>query len=316
MFENLKEKLKHLEDPQNPSALSALFRNPDHLPDPMRRRGQVLFLKLLMCAFSNGDTGPEDIELFKTYTFEQCLTESEWQEINDFPEPPGAEDINRIVDDILDEAGSEGGQKLLEAIRDFVAADEFLRAEEKKILSVLNNKSADNAFFGELSVKFGKFIEQKRRNLKFQDTPGYFENPIAPYLADHFKKHTIPGLAAAAARLGLSLVVIHSDMVFHEKERRAFNRQVAAECRVSESEAESIARELLAIPEDHFEPAFLCRRITEKSGREERKQLLAVLFEIARADKVYSPFEDRALRLVGRLLKLDHTDFVEIKEAR
>jgi uncharacterized tellurite resistance protein B-like protein len=63
--------------------------------------------------------------------------------------------------------------------------------------------------------------------------------------------------------------------------------------------------QLLSI-EDHF----YARLINEVAAREEKLELLRVLFRVAAADGTVAAREEAAIRLVSQALLLDHADFI------
>jgi uncharacterized tellurite resistance protein B-like protein len=318
MFEDLKTKLNRISDKRNKSPVAMIFRNPEYIQDQENRRAQILFLKLLMItAYADNSIDQSEMDLIKSYVYENCITEGEWREVARFKQvKPSQEEIDTIIDDIRTEFTSvKKKQKLLHAIKDIVEADDILKEEEKEIIGIFEEKlkASPVSVFSTLIKQIKKSLIIKKEELISEDESTYAVNPIAPYLKKLIGDDALPDIELISAKLGLAIIMIHSDMEFHEKERKAFEDLVGRECGIAEDRAMDIASELLLIPDTHFEIAYLSRIITESTDKDERRDLLANLFGIARADRVYSPYEDKYLKIIGKYLLLSHNDFIGLK---
>jgi uncharacterized tellurite resistance protein B-like protein len=319
MFEDLKTKLNRITDKRNKNPVARIFQNPEYTQDQDERRAQILFLKLLMItAYADNSIDQSEMDLIKSLVYENCLTEAEWREINLFKQvKPSKEEIHRMIEDLMTEINSvKARKKLLRAIKDIVEADDILREEEKEIIETLEEKLKFSPIpiFGDLINQIKTSLTRKKNQLNIEDeSREYSMNPIAPYLKKLMNDERTTNIDLISAKLGLAIIIINSDMEFHEKERKAFEDLIRKECDITEDKARDVASELLNIPDTHFEIAYLSRIITDSTDVDERRDILANLFRIARADKVYSPYEDKYLKIISTYLLLSHKDFIAVK---
>jgi uncharacterized tellurite resistance protein B-like protein len=147
------------------------------------------------------------------------------------------------------------------------------------------------------------------------DNPN-IRNPISPILKEMISSEDLQKNEIIAAKLGLALILIHADMVFDEREKKAFREFVKKECRVENSTLDELVTKILAIPEENFEMAYLGQVLTDSASDQERQDLLADLFKIARADEVYDAYEDKYIRLISQFLFINHETFIKIKNTK
>lgn len=319
MLGNLNDRLIKLSDKNNKSPLAKYFQNPEYVQDKDARKIQILFYKLLMIISYADETADDtEINLIKDFAFEQCLTEGEWREINVFSSvKPSKEEIDQILDNIINEIHSVSGRKeFLNAIKEIIDADEILKDEEKVILELVERKikRSDIPVLGNLIGNINRKLKVIRDNITFEDkSKEYARNPVLPVLKRMIGENSLPYMEITAAKLGLAILMIHSDMEFHENEKKAFEDLVKKECNLKEEKAIEVASELLNISENYFEISYLARIINDSVGEEEKINILSFLFKIARADKVYNSYEDRYLKLISNYLLIPHNDFLALK---
>lgn len=318
MFEDLKTRLNKMSNKKNKNPVASIFQNPGYVQDREDRRVQILFLKLLMIlAHADDSIDPAEMDLIKSLIYENCITEEEWREINFFElHKASEEEVNEIIDALIAEivSGKEK-KKFLRAIRDIVEADDILKEEEKMIVEIFEKKlkSGSASVFGNIVNRIRNSLVQKKSDTIKDDSREYSMNPIAPHLRRLMGSDRLPELELIAAKLGLAIIMIHSDMEFHEKERSAFEDMVCRECTIPKERAGDVASELLNIPDTHFDIAYLSRIIADSTDEAERREILTDLFRIARADRVYSPYEDKYLKIIGSYLFISDKEFIGIK---
>lgn len=318
MFEDLKTRLKKMSNKKNKNPVASIFQNPGYVQDQEDRRVQILFLKLLMIlAHADDSIDPAEMDLIKSLIYENCITEEEWREISFYGlHKASGEEVNEVIDALLAEivSGKEK-KKFLRAIRDIVEADDILQKEEKAIVDIFEKKlkSGSASIFGNVIKRIHSSLVRKKSDTIQDDSREYSMNPIAPHLRELLGDDRLPELELIAAKLGLAIILIHSDMEFHEKERSAFEDMVCRACSIPKERAGDVASELLNIPDTHFDIAYLGRIVTDSTDEAERKELLTELFRIARADKVYSPYENKYLKIIGSYLFISDRDFMAIK---
>ncbi len=312
---NLKTKLANLSK-NNKSPLAKYFQDPEYVQDKEGRRAQILFYKLLMVtAYADESIDEAEIDLIKDYTYEQCLTEQEWREIDFFRRiKPTQQEIEEMLNRIVNEVRSVSEKKeLLNAIKELVQADEILQEEEKEIYDLLEQKLKSVNMLTSVNL-FSRIKRKIKENLPINESAAeYTKNPISPILKRLIGEENLPDIEIIAAKLGLAIIMIHSDMEFHENEKKAFEDLVKEECNLNEDKAKEIASQLIEIPDNYFELSYLSRLITDSVNEEERKNVLLSLFKIARADQVYSTYEDKYLKIISNYLLIEHKDFISLK---
>ena len=105
-----------------------------------------------------------------------------------------------------------------------------------------------------------------------------------------------------AARIGMVLLVLHSDDTVHDHELEAFRAFVAREAGVAADAAGPLVQQLLEIPDELLELTYLARTIVDGTTSDERRAFLDELAGIAHADGVRVFEEARALQLIARYL--------------
>jgi uncharacterized tellurite resistance protein B-like protein len=314
MFESLKEKYNRLTDKKNVKSVAKYFQDPGYIQDKKERNAQILFYKLLMiAAYSDNSVDENELNLIKDYIYEQCLTEQEWREVDYFGHvKPSVDEMNKIYEKIAEEVQSASDKKeLLNAIKEVIATDEILKDEEKVIFETLEKKVK------KINVSvIGNVIRRIKVKTVHDSASEFVKNPIFPILKKYLADAESKKLEIVAAKLGLVLVLIHSDMEFHEKEKEAFKEIVKDMCDVNEEKTERFISEIISIPDDYFEISYLSRIMVDNTQKEERIELLATLFRIARADDRLDGYEDKYIRIISNSLLLDHKDFIAIKNRK
>lgn len=105
-----------------------------------------------------------------------------------------------------------------------------------------------------------------------------------------------------AAKIGMVLLVFHSDDTVHDHELEAFRMFVARKAGLDPDASSALVHHVLQIPEDLLELTYLARTIVAGTTGDERRAFLAVLAGIAHADGVRVFDEARTLRLIARYL--------------
>ena len=63
----------------------------------------------------------------------------------------------------------------------------------------------------------------------------------------------------------------------------------------------------------YFEIIYLCRILTDNLSEEERINVMKDLFKIARAYKIYDPYEAKYLKIIARSLFISDKIFLKLK---
>ncbi|MBN1500292.1 MAG: TerB family tellurite resistance protein [Spirochaetes bacterium] len=319
MFENLKERYRTLTGKNSRKSVSLIFQNPGYVQDSAERHTQILIYKLMMiAAYADGSVDADELNLIKDYAFEQCLNEQEWAEISFFGQvKPSRDELIEIYRNILNEVKSSRQRKnILDAVRSVINADELISDEERIFLEILEKET------GSFRIPPVSGIIKKLKDGYLEKTGGrqsdsssiqYSMNPVLPLLKNIVISSKAGNDEVIAAKLGLAIVLINADMDFHEKEKDAFIVLIEKLCGINREKAEDLAVRILEIPDGNFEISHLTRILAESLSVEGRKDFLAELFKIARADQVYDVYEDKYLRIINNSLLLSHNDFISVK---
>ncbi|MCB1171309.1 MAG: TerB family tellurite resistance protein [Leptospiraceae bacterium] len=319
MFQTLNEKLKSLLKPSNRNPVAKHFREPDYVQDSEERKSQVLFLKLLMAiARKDGHVDPQEFELLQDYAFSNALNEAEWREIQFYAHAKISDaELEEMIQSLVSEVRS-GAQKedFLVAIQDMIEADGMLADEEREIFSTLRSRleGVETTIFDNTVKSLGKALRKKAPSVADENASLYSLNPVAAVLKQEIRydgfNHEMMG-----ARLGLMLVLIHSDERVAEPEMQSFIKLTAEQLGRNPEECADLSRRLLTIPAGHFELAHLARLMVENLSEQTRLEWLSALFRMAAADGEYHEEEDRKMRLICRFLLLSTDQFVEARRA-
>lgn len=319
MFQTLNDKLKSLLNPSNKNPVARHFREPDYVQDSEERKSQVLFLKLLMAiARKDGHVDPQEFELLQDYAFSNALNEAEWREIQFYAHAKISDaELEEMIQTLVSEVRSRAQKEdFLVAIQDMIEADGMLADAEKEIFASLRSRleGVETTIFDNTVKSLGKALRKKAPSVSDQNASLYALNPVAAVLKQEIRydgfNHEMMG-----ARLGLMLVLIHSDERVAEREMESFIKLTAEQLGRTPQDCQELSRRLLSIPDSHFEIAHLARLLVENLSEQTRQDWLTALFRMAGSDGEYHEEEDRKMRLISRFLLLSTNQFVEAKRA-
>jgi uncharacterized tellurite resistance protein B-like protein len=312
MSNKIKEKLDKMIN--NP--VKKLFKDKGYKQDSSERKAQISFYKLLMIlAYSDDSIQEDEIDVIKNHFYENCLTEEEWKEIDLYRlYKPSKEEIESILKNVLQQIESSKDKKeFSKALLEIVNADDVLKKEEQEIISFITKKTDSSSLFGLKNI-YRKIVNNiKTNNKKIKDdmpAKEYVKNPIYPILKQYINTEK---LDIISAKLGLALIVIHSDMNFDEQEKNIFKEMVKKECSLEDGKLNEVLTKIYNIPDDYFEIVYLCRFITDSLNEPERFFIMKDLFNVARANKVYDAYEDKYLKIIASALFISDKNFIKIK---
>jgi uncharacterized tellurite resistance protein B-like protein len=106
-----------------------------------------------------------------------------------------------------------------------------------------------------------------------------------------------------------------ADHQITDGEARVMERIIAGHAGIDEAQAELIVRIARAAGHSRGTDDYLITREFERSAtREEKLAILDSLFEIAAADSSILTVEDNEVRRVASELKLEHADYIEVRQ--
>jgi len=113
--------------------------------------------------------------------------------------------------------------------------------------------------------------------------------------------------------LVLMKLIMLADRKIQKKEKSFLKTFLVAEFGVEASEIGIKAFTKLKVPVNNKELAKICYQIVENTTYDERIQLLYILFDVANADKVITPTEEKRINNISILLKLSEQEYKTIK---
>lgn len=276
--------------------------------DPSRRL-QLLFFKLLMAVAATDDRVTiEEQNLLKDFVFEHALTEQEWAELAYYTAARlSTEELGQLVETVVGEIRTRADrQQVLQAIRQMAQADEVLSGTEREVLNLIDAR-VDDVGTSPIAYVTKTLRLAWRRTLDLSpevarlehEAQEYGRNPVLP-LARRAGGTSIDELQAA--KIGMVLLVLHSDDTVHDHELEAFRVFVAREAGLGPDPAKALVHHVLQIPDELLELTYLARTIVEGTTMDERRAFLAELAGIAHADAVRVFDEARMLQLIARYL--------------
>ncbi|MEI6089040.1 MAG: TerB family tellurite resistance protein [bacterium] len=300
--------------------VSKIFKNKGYDQNTDARKAQISFYKLLMIlAYADDSVNEKEINLIKDYFYESSITEEEWREINFYSmNKPNQSEIQEIFDNVLTQIHKHKDKsEFINALKDTINADGILKDQEYEIMELLTTQISTKSIFSFKSIlhTINKQLNKKHSDMNTDlEALDYVKNPIAPIMYELLGGNVLPNFEVASAKIGLAMIVIHSDTNFDAKEKEALKQFIKVEFKLDEEKLNEVFSKLLQIPESYFEMAYLSRIITAATDETERLKLLIELFNIARANQVYDDYEDMYLRLIAQFLFISNGDFLTIKK--
>lgn len=321
MFQRLPERVKKMLDPKRRDPMARIFQDAGYVQDTEARKAQVLFFKLLMAiAYADDSIDQDEINLLKDFAFEHCLSEEEWQEIDFYRQAKVTEaELEAMTKRILDEIRANvEKQELLTALEEMVDADEYLHEQEKSIFESLKAQVEKS----KPKLNWTKNLVQSLRRKQpepeedieiEEDARAYPSNPAAVHLK-RLLGGSLEDWLVAGAKIGVQMIVVHSDLVLHGDEAHITKDLIAECCNMDDGQKiDAVFGKIESIPAHHFELSHLARILVDECTEKDRCSLLKILYATGYVDKNFSAEEDQSLRLVARSLMLRDRDFQKIR---
>ena len=116
-------------------------------------------------------------------------------------------------------------------------------------------------------------------------------------------------LAAAV----LLLEVARADDAHHPLERATLRAGLAREFAVSEDALDALLDDAALRAKQSVSLFDFVQTLNRRLAPEKKRELLALLWDVAHADGVVDPHEEHLIRRLGDLLHLSHADFIRAK---
>ena len=142
------------------------------------------------------------------------------------------------------------------------------------------------------------------------DKDSEFSNPIV----DILKVHTPLAkseLEVASAKTGFLLHLIYADGNIDELELAELKKLLKRYFVLPDVFLEGAVKQLLELDIHGLQLYYLAKVLNQYLEESARKEFLADLFQMARADHEYSNLEEQDIRTISQYLFLEHSDFIE-----
>jgi uncharacterized tellurite resistance protein B-like protein len=284
---------------------------------------------MIAAAWADGSVSPEEINSLKDLLFQlPDMTASDWSELDIYIETPvGEAERIRLEKALLAQLKTPEDKALaIAALNEVVSADGRVSDSERAVLEEIKPmiESADVAILGPLSRLIRGSIN--RRSQEAANAPNrevYLEdfthNKIF-YLVSRrleLKSEDIsvsePVLRKLSLAGGLMAYVAYVDQEVTEAEFDAMADILEAKWGVSTVEAALVAEVAVSETSKGLDIYRLSREFFETTTAEQRVRFLDVLFAVADGDGRVSYEETEEIRLIAKMLKLTHRQFIDAK---
>jgi len=284
---------------------------------------------MIAAAWADGSVSPEEINSLKDLLFQlPDMTASDWSELDIYIETPvGEAERIRLEKALLAQLKTPEDKALaIAALNEVVSADGRVSDSERAVLEEIKPmiESADVAVLGSLSRLMRGSI--KRRSQEAANAPNrevYLEdfthNKIFYLVSRRLELESEdisvsePVLRKLSLAGGLMAHVAYVDQEVTEAEFDAMADILEAKWGASTVEAALIAEVAVSETSQGLDIYRLSREFFETTTSEQRVLFLDVLFAVADGDGRVSYEETEEIRLIAKMLKLTHRQFIDAK---
>jgi uncharacterized tellurite resistance protein B-like protein len=284
---------------------------------------------MIAAAWADGSVSPEEINSLKDLLFQlPDMTASDWSELDIYIETPvGEAERIRLEEELLAQLTTPEDKALaIAALNEVVSADGRVSDSERAVLEEIKPmiESADVAILGPLSRLMRGSI--KRRSQEAANAPNrevYLEdfthNKIFYLVSRRLELESEdisvsePVLRKLSLAGGLMAYVAYVDQEVTEAEFDAMADILEAKWGASTVEAALVAEVAVSETSKGLDIYRLSREFFETTTAEQRVRFLDVLFAVADGDGHVSYEETEEIRLIAKMLKLTHRQFIDAK---
>jgi uncharacterized tellurite resistance protein B-like protein len=284
---------------------------------------------MIAAAWADGSVSPEEINSLKDLLFQlPDMTASDWSELDIYIETPvGEAERIRLEKALLAQLKTPEDKALaIAALNEVVSADGRVSDSERAVLEEIKPmiESADVAVLGSLSRLMRGSI--KRRSQETANAPNrevYLEdfthNKIFYLVSRRLELESEdisvsePVLRKLSLAGGLMAHVAYVDQEVTEAEFDAMADILEAKWGASTVEAALVAEVAVSETSKGLDIYRLSREFFETTTAEQRVRFLDVLFAVADGDGRVSYEETEEIRLIAKMLKLTHRQFIDAK---
>jgi uncharacterized tellurite resistance protein B-like protein len=284
---------------------------------------------MIAAAWADGSVSPEEINSLKDLLFQlPDMTASDWSELDIYIETPvGEAERIRLEEELLAQLKTSEDKALaIAALNEVVSADGRVSDSEHAVLEEIKPmiESADVSILGPLSRLMRGSI--KRRSQEAANAPNrevYLEdfthNKIFYLVSRRLELESEdisvsePVLRKLSLAGGLMAHVAYVDQEVTEAEFDAMADILEAKWAASTVEAALVAEVAVSETSKGLDIYRLSREFFETTTAEQRVRFLDVLFAVADGDGRVSYEETEEIRLIAKMLKLTHRQFIDAK---
>jgi len=284
---------------------------------------------MIAAAWADGIVSPEEINSLKDLLFQlPDMTASDWSELDIYIETPvGEAERIRLEEELLAQLTTPEDKALaIAALNEVVSADGLVSDSERAVLEEIKPmiESADVAILGPLSRLMRGSIN--RRSQDAANAPNrevYLEdfthNKIFYLVSRRLELESEdisvsePVLRKLSLAGGLMAHVAYVDQEVTEAEFDAMADILEAKWGASTVEAALVAEVAVSETSKSLDVYRLSREFFETTTGEQRVRFLDVLFAVADGDGRVSYEETEEIRLIAKMLKLTHRQFIDAK---
>ncbi len=284
---------------------------------------------MIAAAWADGQVTYEEVNSLKDILFRlPGLNATDWAELDIYIESPvGEAERDRLIDDLKVKLRNAGDKRLaLDALDQLIDADDIITDDERAVVEQIKQE-IEGATVGVIAG-LGRLLRgsAQRRSAQVSGAPNREQ-----YLDDFVKNKVYYNLKTQLEADGESFDLSDEDLrklglagglmgqvawVDDEVEEGEFDAIVRAfmtHWNLSEAEAKLVAE--IAVSEisakvDRYRTA---REFYTVSDREERMQMLDIMFDVAASDGQASHLEIETIRAISMTLKISHPEFIEAK---
>jgi uncharacterized tellurite resistance protein B-like protein len=256
------------------------------------------------------------------------LSGQDWARLDMYIETPvdSAERARLLVE--LQERLRTSQQKRLaiESIRDVIAADGKVTAEEEAVLAEVKTAldQVNVGVLGALERLVGNQVQSRRAAVRQAPNREYFfddflRNKVYYALARHPRRQEVAWTLTEdeqrklALAGGLMAKIAHIDGELSEGEFETMVQTLQGYWALDEAAAAFVVEVALAAINETYDVTRIRQELTAATSKDERRQFLRALFAVAAADGEISMDEHEEIRVIARGIKLTHKDFINAK---
>ena len=284
---------------------------------------------MIAAAWADGSVSPEEINSLKDLLFQiPEMTASDWSELDIYIETPvGEAERIRLEEELLTQLTTPEYKALaITALDEVVSADGRVSNSEREVLEEIKSmiESADVGILGPLNrLMRGSLNRRSQEAANAPNREVYLEdfthNKIFYLVSRRLELESEdisvsePVLRKLSLAGGLMAHVAYVDQEVTEAEFDAMADILEAKWGASTVEAALVAEVAVSETSKGLDIYRISREFFETTTAEQRVRFLDVLFGVADGDGRVSYEETEEIRLIAKMLKLTHRQFIDAK---